>query len=86
MAREADKFMFSLNPDDKVLSTFPYFHVGGLISVGYWCLVQGATNLVFPKYHPEAFLQAIQAFKVPIALCRLFQACQVTIIMLQTFW
>lgn len=41
------------------------FHIGGIIIAGYWMLVNGATIVMFDRYDPDVYLNAIRAYKVP---------------------
>jgi acyl-CoA synthetase (AMP-forming)/AMP-acid ligase II len=49
-----------LEVDEKVLAVPPFHHAFGLIMGMNASLLQGATIVTMPRFHPEAFLKAIQ--------------------------
>jgi fatty-acyl-CoA synthase len=60
--------MHDLTRDDRILTTLPLFHVGGLNIQTLPALHAGATVVLHPKFDPEATLAAIEAEAITLTV------------------
>jgi long-chain acyl-CoA synthetase len=58
--------LFSVRPDDIVLTVLPLFHVFGLSSILNICVRFGCTMSLVPRFMPAAVLEAIQRDRITI--------------------
>ena len=58
--------LFSVRPDDVVITVLPLFHVFGLSSILNVCVRFGCTMSLIPRFDPSAVLTAIQRDKATI--------------------
>ncbi|MGE5117364.1 MAG: AMP-binding protein, partial [Betaproteobacteria bacterium] len=65
-ANSAD--MHALAADDRVLTTLPLFHVGGLNIQTLPALQAGATVTLHPKFDPDACLDAIERERITLTV------------------
>lgn len=52
------------NEEDVILGVLPFFHIYGMVVIMNMSLVRGATIVTMPRFDPQAFLTAIQQYKV----------------------
>jgi acyl-CoA synthetase (AMP-forming)/AMP-acid ligase II len=57
----------TLGPDDRVIAVLPFFHIYGLSVLLGFSLSRGATVVSLPRFDLEAFLQALQQYRITLA-------------------
>lgn len=60
--------MHQLTPQDRILTTLPLFHVGGLNNLTTPALQQGCTVVLHPKFDAEATLDAIERERITLTV------------------
>ena len=55
------------NPDACVIAILPFFHIYGLVVILFNVLRTGNRIVSLPKFVPQAFLEAIQKYRVTVA-------------------
>ena len=60
--------MHELTPQDRILTTLPLFHVGGLNNLTTPALQQGCTVVLHPKFDAEATIDAIERERITLTV------------------
>jgi fatty-acyl-CoA synthase len=60
--------MHQLTPEDRILTTLPLFHVGGLNNLTTPALQAGCTVVLHPKFDPEACFDAIERERITLTV------------------
>lgn len=60
--------MHDMTPEDRILTTLPLFHVGGLNILTLPALHAGATVTLHPKFDPGATLEAIERERITLTV------------------
>ena len=60
--------MHGLTADDRILTTLPLFHVGGLNILTTPALQAGCTVVLHPRFDPEAALAAIERERITLTV------------------
>ena len=65
---DASVDMHALTPDDRVLTTLPLFHVGGLNILTTPALREGCTVTLHARFDPEVTLEAIECERITLTV------------------